>query len=129
MLPGRRSDLGLLFITTTPPAAGDPRQGGIAMTPLGQVCVVISASPAFYVNGFGVTAEGRLCISDGIAPTGYQQGLPFGINGVLATAIAAPAATDPYVGGVRVGALGVLVTPAAPPPLNAFNSGFDTGFD
>jgi hypothetical protein len=63
--------------------------------------------------------------------TFYNGGLPFNeVGAMLYQTDVVPAATDPYVGGIRVQpAGGVYFTTAAPPALlSGFDSGFDGGF-
>lgn len=131
MLSGAKSPIGELYITTVPPIASEPRNGGIAFSNTGQVHVSTALAPQLDVNGFAVRSDGTLCIAYGGAIASWQQGLPFTSDGRLVTQLnTVPAASDPYVGGIRVGPLGgVYVTDAAVPLPFSFSNGFDRGYD
>jgi len=122
MLPGRRDALGRLDVTTDPVAATSTLRGGIACNGLGQVHITNVVSAKFS-NGFMVSDTGALVMGTG-AITHFLEGLPRQANGVLrGQTDTVPAATDPFVGGIRVGPLGgVYTTLAAPvagdPPVN-----------
>lgn len=80
-------------------------------------------------NGFWVTDIGQLRVST-VGPLEFwQQGLPFNANGDLIVQVGDPAATDPFVGGLRVNESGVFVIVDTPPPIpDGFSNGFDTGY-
>jgi hypothetical protein len=70
---------------------------------------------AQFVNGFWVNDDGKLQTAPGGAIANYAMGLPFTVDGHLVVQFnQTPAASDPYVGGVRVGAAGVYVTDGVP---------------
>ena len=129
MLAGRRSDNGSLFINDAAPPAGSPLAGGVAVNNLGAIFVA-SAAPTKFVNGFGVTDTGRLCVAYGGPIDKFSMGLPFTADGRLVCQLnQATVPSDPFVGGIRVGPLGGIYTiDLTPPPLDAFSSGFDEGF-
>ena len=80
-------------------------------------------------NGFLFDDDGNLMVSPGPIQA-WNGGLPFDAEGRLVGTTAAPAAGDPYVGGVRVsptlGVYSLVDTP--PPPPNGFSNGFSNGF-
>jgi len=116
MLPGRRDAEGRLDVTTDLPAASTTYHGGIAINAVGQVHI-INASPNKFVNGFGVTHTGQLCASSEAA-VDYLEGLPRTALGKLKIQTdTVPAATDPFVGGIRVGPLGGVYTTLTAPPV------------
>lgn len=119
MLPGRRDGEGRLDVTTDPVAATSTFQGGIAINPLGQVHI-INANPTFYSNGFGVLGTGQLCCGSE-AISFFKDGLPRTALGKLKIQTdTVPDPKDPFVGGIRVGALGgVYTTLIAPPTVDA----------
>jgi hypothetical protein len=68
-----------------------------------------------YINSFKVDDTGVLNTAPGGVIANYQGGLPFTKDGELVVQLnQTPAAGDPYVGGIRVGAAGVHVTDVAP---------------
>ena len=116
MLPGRRDGEGRLDVTTDPVGATSTFQGGIAINPLGQVHI-INANPTFYSNGFGVTGTGQLCCGSE-ATSSFKDGLPrTALNKLKIQTDTVPAATDPFVGGIRVGTLGGVYTTLVAPPV------------
>ncbi len=129
MLPGRRSDNGSIFVNDAVPPAGSPLAGGIALNNLGAIYVA-AAAPTRFVNGFGVTNDGRLCVAYGGPINKFAMGLPFTNDGRLVCQLnQATVPSDPYVGGIRVGPLGGIYTiDLTPPPFSAFSTGFDQGF-
>ncbi len=130
MLPGRRSPNGSIFVNNAAPPAGSPLLGGIALNDLGAIYVDAASVPTKFNNGFGVTDDGRLCVAYGGAIAQFEMGLPFTANGRLVVQLnQATVPSDPFVGGIRVGPLGGIYTiDLTPPPLDAFSSGFDEGF-
>lgn len=119
MLPGRRTDTGELFVYTTSGPHTDAYIGGIAVTTNGAIHIDEFEVPSNFVNGFGVTALGALCVNlSNPAIAGYSQGLPFDSAGNLVCQLDQPASPgDAYVGGIRVGVLGgVCVTEVTPSP-------------
>jgi hypothetical protein len=115
MLPGRRDAEGRLHITPDPILPTTTFQGGIAINPLGQVHTV-SGAPDHFVNGFGVSDKGALCIGDGGGIHAYLEGIPRTLAGKVTTQTdVAPAATDPFLGGLRIGLLGGVYVTTLPP--------------
>lgn len=116
MLPGLRDAQGRLDVTTDPVAATSTLLGGIACNALGQVHITSTVGDNF-VNGFMVSDTGQLVMStDPIA--GYKDGLPRDALGRLkGQTDTVPAATDPFVGGIRVGPLGGVYTTLVAPPV------------
>ena len=115
MLPGLRDAQGRAYTTSVAPGATTTYQGGIAVSPLGQVHISLSLPQAF-VNGFGVRSTGAVCVSPGGAVASYQDGLPRSAEGSLVTqpdTIAPPLL--PFLGGLRVANAGVLTVSDAPP--------------
>lgn len=129
MLAGRRSDNGSIFVNDAAPPAGSPLVGGIALNNFGAIYIA-AAVPIRFVNGFGVTNDGRLCIAYGGTIKQFLGGLPFTADGRLVCQLnVAPWPGDTYVGGIRVGPLGgVYVVDLTPPELTAFSPGYDGGF-
>jgi hypothetical protein len=116
MLPGRRDAQGRLDVTADPVAAGSTLRGGIACNGLGQVHITTVVSDNF-VNGFMVSDTGALVMSTDPIVT-YQEGLPRDALGRLrGQTDTIPAATDPFLGGIRVGPLGGVYTTLAAPPV------------
>ena len=130
MLPGSRTSDGALLIYVASGPHTDPYMGGIAVTADGAIHVDEFGVPSNFVNGFGVTALGALCVNtSNPAISGYSQGLPFDSVGNLVCQVEQPpVAEDAYVGGIRVGALGVYVTEVSPTVAGGFDDGFDPGF-
>src|SRR5574343_1090171 len=116
MLPGLRDDQGRLDVTTDPVDATSTLRGGIACNALGQVHITNVVSTNF-VNGFMVSDTGQLVMStDPIVD--YKDGLPRDASGRLrGQTDTVPAATDPFVGGIRVGPLGGVYTTLTAPPV------------
>ncbi len=108
--------------------------------PLGQVFVAASGVPVAWNAGVGYDTVGRMCTTAVVGandqwvggwrldPLGrvvvaaqggslfYNGGLPFNADGSMASQTGvAPAADDPYVRGIRVGAVGVYFVAATPP--------------
>jgi len=116
MLPGRRDAQGRLDVTTDPVAATSTLRGGIACNALGQVHITNVVSDNF-VNGFMVSDTGALVMSTDPIVT-YQEGLPRDALGRLrGQTDTIPAATDPYLGGIRIGPLGGVYTTLTAPPV------------
>ena len=129
MLPGVKSPLGVLYITTVAPTSPEPRLGGMCLSNTGQLHVTSSVGTRFN-GGHMTTDDGSLCIAAGGAIAGYTNGLPVTSTGQLVTQLnATPVAADPYVGGVRVGAAGVYITDVSIPLHYGFNNGFSIGFN
>jgi hypothetical protein len=130
MLPATRSFNGALFISTVAPVPTDVFVGGFAHLNNG-VIRAVNAVPARFVNGFGVTDAGQLCIAPGGPIDTYAMGLPFTHNGRLVVQLnvtIGPA--DTFVGGLRVGPFGgVYCLDTAPPTEFGFSNGFSNGFD
>lgn len=107
MLPGKRKADGALLVTVAPPSATSTLQGGIAIDPTGAVHIHVTA-PSGFVNGIGVDDTGALCVSSDPI-TDYLEGLPRTATGAIRTQLnQTPAATDPFLGGLRIGATGGL---------------------
>ena len=115
MLPGKRDAEGRLFVTTAAIDATTTYQGGIPLSPLGQVHVDIN-TPQKYQNGFGMMNNGKLCINNALPINHYLEGIPRAANGAIRIQLnQTPVATDPFLGGLRIGPLGgVYVTDAVP---------------
>jgi len=129
MLPGVKSPLGALYVTTVAPTNLEPRTGGVCLSTTGQVHIA-AATPIAFTNGFGLLVNGSLCHAPGGTIADYQQGLPFTANGRLVTQLnQTPAASDPYVGGIRVGPAGVHITDVPVPLPYGYSNGFSNGFD
>jgi hypothetical protein len=130
MLGGRHSDNGALFINTDAPEPTDVFVGGIALTNLGVIRAEDTA-PVHFVNGFGVTDIGQLCIAPGGSKDKYAMGLPFTNDGRLVVQLNVTVGLyDSFVGGIRVGPNGGVyaLDVAPPPPATGFSNGFSTGF-
>jgi len=129
MLPGRRSPNGSIYINDLAPPAGSPLLGGIALNDAGAIFIT-TAAPTRFANGFGVTNDGRLCVSYGGPISKFAMGLPFTAAGHLVCQLnQAVQPSDPYVGGIRVGPLGgIYAIDITPPPMEAFSSGYDGGY-
>ena len=107
--------------------------GGIAYNALGQmVTVVFTAADDVWNGGWRLSAKGAVVIAAQSGQPVYNGGLPFNpANGAMAAQLdVTPLASDPYVGGIRVGTLGgVYFTSASPPSnLRSFSAGFSPGF-
>jgi len=115
MLPGKRDADGRLYVTGVAVDATTTYQGGIPISPLGQVHITPNA-PQTFKNGFGTVNAGPLS-TDNAAIVTYLEGLPRTASGGLRVQLnTVPAATDPFIGGLRVGTLGgVYITDAIPP--------------
>jgi len=106
MIPAARDALGRVYIINAAPPASAPRKGGFALSDLGQVYIDSVNNPVVFANGFGFNA-GRLCVSLGGAQAIWREGLPFTLTGRLFAQLnTIPAASEPYVGGIRVGPRG-----------------------
>ena len=115
MLPGRRDGAGRLYTVIAAPGATSTLRGGIAHTEFNQTHITTTVSTNF-VNGFMVSATGQLVVSASAAVT-ELDGLPRTATGALKyQADQTPAATDPFVGGIRVGPLGGVYTSTSVPP-------------
>ena len=131
MLPGRRSDNGALYITTVAPTDPEPRTGGVCLSTTGQIHVNASA-PQKFDQGKGFLNNGALAVDvAGTAIANYMQGLPVTATGALKCQLnQTPAASDPYVGGIRVGPTGGVYITDVPVPLTyGYSNGFSNGFD
>ena len=116
MLPSPKDAVGRLFTTLAAVNSQSTFMGGIALSSAGALHIS-SAAPSNFTNSFGVTATGQLCTVAGGAIDHFTGGLPFTANGALVIQVGnTPAANDPFVGGVRVGALGGVYTVNADPP-------------
>ena len=114
MKPGAVDASGQLYIVTVAPSPASAL-GGVTLSAKGQVFTSATNTGGTVANnGFRFNSDGSL-LTSGAAITSYVGGLPFAADGSLVVQQAAPAGTDPYVGGVRVGASGVFVTTAVPP--------------
>lgn len=129
MLPGRRTDEGAIFITDVAPGSAATFEGGIAVSTLGVIYTTATA-PEKFINGMGVLNNGELCVSPPPI-VGYLGGYPRSATGALVLQLNQPESPgDSYVGGVRIGpAGGVYAVDLTPPPLDAFDSAFDGGFE
>jgi len=112
---GNVDDQGRLHTFPGVPTPPSPLRGGIAMLPTGRTCINNILETTF-VNGFMVDTVGSLVVNVGGTIVGYHMGLPRDVEGRLVGQLdVVPAATDPYVNGVRVGPLGgVYATSALP---------------
>ena len=120
MLPGRRDKDGRAFITTAAPGTGTTFQGGIAISPLGQLHVV-DAAPEFFTNGFGVLGTGQLCVAPGGSSASYLEGIPRSDDGRVVTHVdGAIYDTDTFLGGLRIGS---IMGPVPVMSLNFLNDG------
>lgn len=116
MLPGRRDPLGRLDVTVDAVTSNSSLLGGIAVNPSGQVHITNTPSTLF-ANGFMVSPTGQLVMSTGPI-VGFLEGLPRVAGGALKGQVdTVPAASDPYVGGVRVGPLGGVYTTYTAPAV------------
>ena len=100
------------------------------MTADGRVHVNGNA-PQRFDQGKGFMNNGDLCIDLlGGAVVDYVGGLPVTATGALKCQLnQTPAASDPFVGGIRVGPLGgVYIVDTAPPANNPWSNGFSEGF-
>lgn len=129
MIPGVRTPLGRIDITSGAPSALARASGGILLEPTGEVCAIVAA-PTRFVNGLGVNDLGQLCIAFAGPPiAGYNNGLPVTAVGQLVAQLnVVPPAGTPFVGGIAVGAAGVYVTDTFVPSTNGFSNGFSNGF-
>jgi hypothetical protein len=128
MLPGARTPEGVVYVTTASPTAADTRNGGVLVSPSGQLH--ISANfPQKFDQGKGFMNNGDLCMGNGPI-AGYVGGLPVTELGAIRAQLnQTPAPTDPFVGGIRVGPLGgVYITDTDPTPPFSFSTGFNDGF-
>jgi hypothetical protein len=90
--------------------------GGIALNALGQVHITVTVSDNF-VNGFMVSDTGALVMSTA-AIAYFLEGLPRTATGALkGQTDTVPAATDPFLGGLRIGPLGGVYTTLTAPPV------------
>lgn len=95
---------------------------GLAYNAAGQLCTTTTLGPNdVYLGGFRVATTGHLVVGDGVPearPYVMKSGLPFDKrNGAMIRQMdVVPAPGDPFVAGVRVGALGgVYATTDVPP--------------
>src|SRR5574343_960779 len=107
--------LGQVYDIDAEPTATDPRLGGLAFTPDGEVYVttVQDADDSFISGGLRVSPTGRLVVADGVAagrPYDYNAGLPSdkrtANTGDLIRQFADPTGQNASVGGVLIGELG-----------------------
>ena len=126
---GLTSPQGQLYIYTAAPDGNDLSRAGIRIKPLG-VVRTLEAAPAGFINGFGVSLLGQLCVSPGGVIDNFHMGLPRTADGRLVTQLSnAPFIGDSYVAGIRVGPLGGVYTiDTTPPVLTAWSSGFSNGY-
>ena len=126
---GLTSPQGQLYIRTDAPPIPPLSKAGISLGEQGAVFVAETA-PAFFINGFGVSAQGQLCIAPGGTKDYYLMGLPRTANGRLVTQLNIdPLIGDSYVAGIRVGPIGgVYTVDINPPVLTAWSSGFSNGY-
>lgn len=130
MIAGRKASTGALHITTALPGLTSVSLGGVAMLPNGVVHAAPATEPDRFVNGFGVTDAGALCVAIGDVTAGFQQGLPFTAIGLLVCQMnQTPAPTDPFVGGLRIGPLGGLYVTDAVPARASFSGAFSDAFN
>ena len=126
---GQTTPQGQLYIRTDAPPIPLLAKAGITLGELG-VVFVKEAAPDYFVNGFGVSTLGQLCIAPGGSKDYFLMGLPRTADGRLVTQLN----TDPFIGdsfvvGIRVGpAGGVYTVDINPPVLTAWSSGFSNGF-
>lgn len=115
MLPPFTNDEGDLVTTPDAPTSTSSLIGGVAVSASGEIHIGDSA-PLYFANGVGVGSLGRLAVAVGGTVAGYNNGLPVTQSGRLVVQNAvAPAASDSYVGGVRVSASGGVNMSAAGP--------------
>lgn len=115
MLPPFTNDEGDLVTTPDAPTSTSSLIGGVAVSASGEIHIGDSA-PLYFANGVGVGSLGRLAVAVGGTVAGYNNGLPVTQSGRLVVQNAvAPAASDSYVGGVRVGASGRVNMTASGP--------------
>lgn len=128
MISGAKSPDGALYIDTGVPEPDSYIVGGVLVSSPGDLhtdTVVVGT----FNNGNMVANDGKLTIAPGGVIAGYEGGLSRTATGALVTQLnATPAESDPFVGGIRVGAAGVYVIDTVPPIPNGFDSGFDSGF-
>jgi hypothetical protein len=130
MLNTRVTEQGAMFITMTgtpsPPFFDQGLLSGFA----GSLYCVTTA-PTRFLDGFGVTDEGKLCIAPGGVIHSFNQGIPMTADGRMVTQLnVAPWPGDVYVDQIRVGpAGGVYTVDLTPAPEVAFSSAFDNSFD
>lgn len=115
MLPGKRDAQGRLHVTVAAPGATSTLRGGIACSATEQVHITTTVSTKF-VNGFMVSDTGQLVVGTG-AIANYLEGIPRQADGAVRHQLnQTPAATDPYLGGLRIGPAGGVYTTDATPP-------------
>ena len=126
---GQTTPQGQLYIRTDAPPIPSLAKAGITLGELGTVFVK-EAAPNYFVNGFGVSTLGQLCVSPGGVIANFHMGLPRTSDGRLVTQLNnAPFIGDSYVAGIRVGpAGGVYTIDTAPPVEKAWSSGFSNGY-
>ena len=131
MLPGVRSNEGVLYTITGVPPANASLVGGIAVSPTGRVYTTATvAATDVYPNGFRVSALGQLVLNvEGIARN-LQEGIARGSDGRTIVTPSAPNSTSQYIGGLRVSATGMVhYSNSAPPVVGGFDTGFNLGFE
>lgn len=107
---------GRLYTNAVAPIASDPVMGGVATSPAGaaKITTVVSGN---FVNGFMVNDVGQLVVAPGGVIADLWMGLPRTAAGALVIqADVVPAASDPFVAGIRVGPLGGVYTNTSAPP-------------
>ena len=128
MLPGARDINGFTYIITGAPPVGTEFVGGIAVSDAGQIYTASSINTN-YANGFMVNNAGQLIGLAGNPIAVVKDGIGRTVAGDVVFSAAAPAATDVFVGSVRVTKDGALcVTTAIPRLLTAYSNGFNSGF-
>lgn len=130
MLTGRVDPTGALYIVMSGLPAPAFHLEGCLQGYLGGLFCTTSA-PTRFLDGFGMTDDGKVCIAPGGTVHRYNKGLPMTADGRLVTQLNQPESPgDVYVDGIRVGPLGGVYTiDATPAPEKAYSSAFDGGFD
>jgi hypothetical protein len=115
------SPIGEIYITTNVPDANSVWAGGFCFNATGQLHIsTVPAGTDFYIGGCRFNISGALVVGAGDAPNRpyfVNDGLPTRLtdNAMVYQLDQVPSANDPYVQGIRVGALGgVYMSTAAP---------------
>ena len=113
---------GRVYFSINAPTGTSTLNGGIAYQANGSMCTTPTpGADDVWNGGIRCSPTGQVVVGDGIPPARpyvYNGGLPFDKrDGSLIRQVdVVPAASDPYVGEIRVGPLGgVYFTTAAPP--------------
>ena len=117
---------GRVYALDGPPPAGSPFNGGLAFSPTGQVYGANAQPTDTFIGGWRVSILGELVETDGLVPNRpydfnagmpqAKQGSPSNRGGALIRQVDnVPAATEPYVAGVRVGPLGGMYQTTSAP--------------